>query len=198
MIHFYCYHNEKKIIVSDFPLERVKNRFGHKFEILTSVKDRQSIAVVTPRILRSYPNFIIKEHLMKSKPRMTEEAKRKISLSKLGKPRDEETKRKISLARKGKSNFEGKKHKEESKRLIALGNKGNQFNRGSYWAHDPKTGKEIRVKTKADIPPGYVQGRDYYAIEPGRSVIASNKLLRAQAATNSPTETQSNKDLVSY
>jgi len=57
----------------------------------------------------------------------TEETKRKMSESSLGKPKGEEHKRKMSEARKGeKCCWFGKKHSEESKRKISEAKKGNK------------------------------------------------------------------------
>ena len=42
MINFYLFLTDKKIVVSDQPLERVKKKYGYKFEIINSIKDKAS------------------------------------------------------------------------------------------------------------------------------------------------------------
>lgn len=196
MIHYYCYHNQKKIIVSDLPVEKVRLKFGHQYEILTSIKTRESVPVTSERILRSYPSFIIVEKYQKAKFTLTEEQRRKISLSKLGKPRTPEARAKISAGRKGKSNFEGKRHTPETRALMAQKKMGNNHVKNYYWAHDPRSEKEVRVKDLKDIPKGFSKGRDYYSVEPG--LYYFNPKVRAQESTNSPKEKQSNEDPLIY
>ena len=166
MIHFYCFHNDRKIIASDLPIEKIKVKFGYRYEILTSVKDKESVGAVTERLRRNYPTFIIEEHFKKVH-RHTEDAKRRIALARTGKKWDEETKKKISNTMKGKSNFEGKRHTEETKKQMAVMKLGNKHVRDTFWVHDPKSDAERRVRDKSEIPEGFQEGRDYYSTEPG-------------------------------
>jgi hypothetical protein len=91
----------------------------------------------------------------------SDETKEKMRQAKLGNVIPEETRRKISQTMKGKSNFEGKKHTEETKRKMALRKLKNDHAKGLYWAHNPDTDQEIRVKSRHFLPEGYVLGRKY-------------------------------------
>ena len=95
--------------------------------------------------------------------------------AKLGRKLDEEVKNKISRTMKGKSNFHGKRHSEESKQAIGAKQIGNSNVKDRYWAHDPRSDSEIRVKSRLNIPVGYSQGRDYYSIEPLISYAKSRR-----------------------
>lgn len=166
MIHFYCFANDKLIIVSDLAIDKIKNQFGHRFEILTSVKDKESVPIILPRIIRSYPGYVVREKFKKV-PFFSEESRKKISESKRNKPRDEATRAKISAALKGRSNFQGKKHSEETKKVMAERKLGNDHVKDRIWAHNPRGDDEVRVKELKDIPKGFSKGRDYYSTEPG-------------------------------
>lgn len=194
MINFFCFYNTKTILCSDLPIEKIKAKFGHKYEILTSVKTKDSVDIIVERLKRNYSSFTFTFMYVKTRRPFSEESKRKMSLAKMGKPRDEETKRKISIARKGKGNFAGKNHREESKDLIRQAKYGNDSAKDLVWVHNPRTSKEKRVKTKNDAPPGFRVGRDYYSTEAGlihfKEVVKSKK----KRSTNSPTEKQSMKD----
>jgi len=166
MIHFYLLTADKKIVASDLPLEKIKKKLGSRYEVINSIKDRSVLDVIKARMLRSYPGFSFEEMFQVSKT-FSEETKKKISESKIGKPRDELTRRKISLALKGRSNFNGKKHSDETKTVMSEKKIGNQHTKDTYWAHDPRSDKETRVKDRRDVPPGYSLGRDYYSTEAG-------------------------------
>lgn len=167
MYFFYVSSKQKKLYLTDLTQDRVKKKYGFDLELINSVKDKESIELIKPRILRSYPDFELIQELQKPKYVMTPEHKQALLLSKLGKPRSEEVKRKISLKKKGKSNFQGKRHTYETKRLMAARKIGNTHNKEYIWAHNPDTDDEIMVKSQQDIPKGYSQGRDYYSTEPG-------------------------------
>lgn len=175
MIHFYCYNSEKIILVSDFPVEKVRNRFGHNYEILNSIKDKTYLDQIQNRVVRQYPNFQIKHHFITPRNPHTEETKRKMAEAKLGKPRDEQTKQKISNTLKGRSNFQGKRHTEETKQKMREVKLGNKAVKDYYWAQNPDTGEEIRIKSRQDIPPGFKLGRDYYSVEPGLYYLNHHK-----------------------
>lgn len=175
MINFYCYIQDKKIIASDLPVDKIRSKFGHRYEILTTIKDKDAIDVTKSRILRSYPQFIIEEVWQKVKQPVSEETKRKISESKIGKPRDPETRAKISAGLKGRSNFQGKRHNDETKKAMAEKKLGNQHVKDYIWVHDPRGDKEKRVKTRMEIPVGFSEGRDYYSTEPGFYYFLKNR-----------------------
>jgi len=167
MIHFYCYVTLKKIIVSDLPADRVKVKYGYRYELLNSVKDKDAVDFIKTRLLRSYHGYEFIELFQKEKKPVTEEARRKMSLAKLGKPRDETTRQKISKGLKGRSNFQGKKHNPETKEIMSEKKIGNDHAKELYWAHDPRGSKETRVKDRNDLPQGFALGRDYYSTEAG-------------------------------
>lgn len=166
MIHFYLLAADKKIVASDLPLEKIKKKLGSRFEIINSIKDKSVLDVIKVRVLRGYPNFSYEEIFQVSKT-FSEETKKKISESKLGKPRDELTRRKISLALKGRSNFQGKRHSDDTKSVMSEKKLGNQHTKDTLWAHDPRSDKETRVRDRKDVPNGYSLGRDYYSTEAG-------------------------------
>lgn len=167
MIHFYCFNSDRKILVSDLPLEKIKAKFGHRYEILTSIKDKSSVDVTRARVQKSYPQFIIEELYQKVKQPVSDETRKKISQSKIGKPRNPETRAKISAKLKGRSNFQGKKHNDDTKKAMADKKLGNQHTKDYVWVHDPRGDTEKRVKTLTEIPKGFSKGRDYYSVEEG-------------------------------
>ena len=161
IVHFYCYNQLKKIVASDHPSKKVKDKFGYQFEILNSVS-KESYSVVMERIKRSYPNMEFIEWMFK--PRVvSKETGLKISLSKRNKPRDEATKKKISETMKGKSNFQGKKHKPSTKMAMALKAMGNDRVKDKKWIYSPELDKEYRISDNK-VPEGFIQGRDYDSI----------------------------------
>lgn len=167
MYYFYVFYSNKQIIVSDLDQNRVRKRYGNKIELINSVKDKDSIELIKPRILRNYSGFQFVEEFQKPKYVMTPEHKQALINSKLGKKRSEEVRKKISLAKKGKSNFEGKKHTYETKRLMSALKIGQAQHKDYIWVHNPETDKELMVKDRFSIPKGFSQGRDYYSTEPG-------------------------------
>lgn len=164
MIHFYCFHNNKKIIISDLSVNSIRQTYGYRYELVNSVKDKDSVDILKAKLLKFYPNFVFVEHF-KHKINFTEEVRKKIRDSKIGGKHSEETKRKISAARKGKGNFVGKNHSSESKKLIAEAKLGNDHAKDLQWFHDPRGEKEIRIKSYKEAPVGFSKGRDYYVME---------------------------------
>jgi hypothetical protein len=166
MIHFYCFYNNKNIIISDFPSKTVKARFGHRYELVNSVKDIDSVEIIKTKLLKSYPSFIFVEFYKPKRVPITPEGRKKISDSKIGLKRDAATRAKISATMKGKSNFQGKKHHSETRKIMAEKKLGNDHVKDKVWAYNPDTFKEIRVKDRRSIPSNYLKGRDYESIEP--------------------------------
>ena len=167
MYHFYNFSTFKKLIVSDLPLEKIKEKFGYKFERVTSVNDKNSVSFVMSRIIRNFPGYSIEEHYQKVNKPLTDEQRQKISTSKLGKPRPPEVRARISAALKGRSNFQGKTHTEETRSKMAAAKMGNTHTKGTVWAHNPRSDEEVRVRDLKEIPVGYSKGRDYYSTEHG-------------------------------
>lgn len=165
MIHIYCYPSLKSIILSDRPSDKVKAKFGHRYEILTSIRERDSVATVLPRVMRNYPGYeVIEWYAIVRKP-VSDETRLKLSAGRLGKTHSEESKAKTSATMKGRSNFAGKRHRNESKDAIAASMLGNDNSAGLIWCHNPVTGEETRVADWTMIPAGWVAGRDYYSTE---------------------------------
>lgn len=167
MYCFFISYKQKKVFLTDLTQDRAKKKFGFDLELVNSVKDKDSLQTITPRVLRSYPGFELVEEYQKPKYVMTPEHKQALINSKLGKPRSEEVRQKISQTKKGKSNFEGKRHSYETRRVMAARKIGNQHNKNYVWAHNPTTDEEIMVKSRMDIPSGFSQGRDFLSVEPG-------------------------------
>lgn len=182
MLHIYCYYNLKKIIISDYPTASVKKLHGYGCEILNSFKEKSSYDLYRDKLLRQHSNFTILEWFKPPKPVVTEESRKKMRDAKMGGKQSEETKRKISMTMKGKSNFQGKKHSRQSKLLIGNAQVGNQNVRGTYWAYNPDTSKEIRSRTRHFLPNGFILGKDYDSIE---------ALIMHGRATRSPKGKQS-------
>ena len=165
MYSYYCYHSDKKIVISNLAVAKIKKQFGYKFEVLTYAKEFESIDLITPRIARQHPDYEIVSKF-KTKWVINDEQRKKISDSKKGKPRHPNTKARISRTLKGRSSFQGKKHTKETKEIMAKKKIGNTFVKDTIWAFDPRGTKEIRVRSYTDIPVGFSRGRDYYSIEP--------------------------------
>jgi hypothetical protein len=181
MISFYISSTAKQLIITDYTPEKVRKRFNYGVELVNSIKDKSSLDIVKSRMLRTYRGYEIVELFQKPKYVMSPEHKHALLISKLGKPRSEEVRRKISETKKKQpSNFKGKKHTYETKRLMSARKIGNQANADKIWAYNPDTDEEIMVNTRADIPPGFSEGRDYYSVEPGLyEMHENNKRLRS-------------------
>jgi hypothetical protein len=180
MHHFYCYAAAKLIVVTDLPVEKVEKKYGHRYELLNSIKDNSAVDIIKTRLLRSYGKYEFVEWYQYVRKPISEESKRKMSEAKMGKPRDEATRQKISAGLKGRSNFQGKRHTADTKDVMAEKKLGNQHTKDSYWAYDPKSDKETRVKDRNNLPPGYTLGRDYNSIEIGLYHIDEHRKSRAR------------------
>ena len=159
-------------------LDRVRIKFGYQYEIINSIKDASVINVVKIKLERTYKGYKFIEWYQKVRKPMSVETKRKMSEAKIGKPRDEATRQKISAGLKGRSNFQGKRHTSDTKDVMAEKKLGNQHTKDSYWAYDPRSDKETRVKDRNNLPPGYTLGRDYDSIEVGLYHIDEHRKLR--------------------
>jgi hypothetical protein len=180
MIHFYCYDVTKTILISDQPVDKVKAKYGHRYELLNSIRDNSAVDVIRARLARSYGRYEFVEWYQTVRKPMSEETRRKMSEAKMGKPRDEATRQKIAAGLKGRSNFQGKKHTEDTKSVMAEKKLGNQHTKDSYWAYDPRSDKETRVRDRNKLPPGYILGRDYDSIEIGLYHIDEHRKSRAR------------------
>ena len=180
MIHFYCYAVTKTILISDQPVDKVRAKYGHRYELLNSVRDNSAVDVIKSRLQRSYGMYKFVEWYQSVRKPMSDETKRRMSEAKMGKPRDEATRQKISAGLKGRSNFQGKRHTSETKDIMAEKKLGNDHTKDSYWAYDPKADKETRVKDRNKLPPGFQLGRDYDSIEVGLYHIDEYRKSRAR------------------
>jgi hypothetical protein len=180
MIHFYCYDVTKTILISDQPVDKVRAKYGYRYELLNSIRDNSAIDIIKTRLLRRYSKYEIIEWYQIVRKPMSEETKRKMSEAKMGKPRDEATKLKISAGLKGRSNFQGKRHTADTKDVMAEKKLGNQHTKDSYWAYDPRLDKETRIRDRNSLPPGYQLGRDYNSIEEGLYHIDEYRKSRAR------------------
>lgn len=183
MIHFYCYDVTKTILISDMPVDKVKAKYGHRYELLNSVKENSAVDIIRSRLQRSYGRYEFVEWYQTVRKPMSEETRRKMSEAKKGKPRDEATRQKIAAGLKGRSNFQGKKHTAETKDVMAEKKLGNDHAKELYWAYDPRADKETRVKDRNKLPPGYILGRDYDSIEVGLYHIDEHR--KSRRANNS-------------
>lgn len=166
MIHLYCYSSRRTLIVSDHPSTIIRSKYGIGFEIITSIKEKESLSIILPRILRSYNGYKVIEHYRrKQRISASEETRMKISLIKRGIPRPIESNMKTSMTMRGRSNFQGKRHSDETKSVMSSKALGNQRVAGLYWCHNPVTGVEKRVKDRNNLPPGFILGRDYDSTE---------------------------------
>ena len=180
MIHFYCYAVTKTILISDQPVDKVKAKYGHRYELLNSVRDNSAVDIIKTRLQRSYGMYKFVEWYQVARKPMSDETKRKMSEAKMGKPRDEATRQKISAGLKGRSNFQGKKHTADTKDIMAEKKLGNQHTKDSYWAYDPVSNEETRVRDRNKLPPGYTLGRDYDSTEIGLYHIDEHRKSRAR------------------
>jgi len=185
MIHFYCYDVTKIILISDQPVDKVRIKYGYRYELLNSIRDKSAVDTVKTRLERSYSKYEFVEWYQYVRKPISDESKRKMSEAKMGKPRDEATRQKISAGLKGRSNFQGKRHTADTKDVMAGKKLGNQHTKDSYWAYDPRSEKETRVRNRNILPAGYQLGRDYYSTEAGLYCFREIK-----KSTNSPRETQ--------
>lgn len=147
------------LLISDLPKDKIKDKYGHFFEIVNSVRDKESLELIKPRVTRSYPKVTIKEEYYTRKV-FSEEYREKLRQSKLGKKRPDWVKEKISQKMKGKSNFKGKKHQRKSRLQVSLAMMENENVKGKNWIYNPSLDKEKRVKEKFILPEGYRKGRD--------------------------------------
>lgn len=159
MIHFYAYHKQQLLLISDYPKDKIKNKYGPVFEIVNSIKDKESLEHIKPRITRQFPKYSVKEYLYQKRV-FSEETRKRMALAKLNKPRADWVKEKISSKMKGKSNFEGKQHRRESRIKTSLSMMNNTNSKDVKYIYNPILDKELRVKDIVNLPEGYRLGRN--------------------------------------
>ena len=188
MINIYLFQKDKYILVSDYPLSTIRRRFGHSFEILTNVKDKNNLDVIVERIKKTYPKLELKTKF-RTQIVFTDEMKNKIRQKKLGKARCEIFKNKMRMRFKGVSIFQGHKHKDDFKKFMSDKMKNNQLNKGLYWIHNPLTGQEKRIRDRSQMPLGFRLGRNMDSVEEGLYHLLTH------SSTRIPKGKQPNKDL---
>lgn len=174
MFRFYCFFSLNTIVVSNYPTNKIKGKYGHRFEILASIKSQEAIPISIEKLKRNYKQFTFTEWIFVRHVH-TAEMKDKIRESKLGKERDHLTKSKISRKMRGVSNFAGHRHSSMTKLKIALARQGKpNVVAGTIWIHDGR-GNEKRVKIDA-IPPGWRKGRDFESYQNGIYALHNRKI----------------------
>lgn len=159
MIHFYLFHKQNLLLISDQAREKIKAKYGSFFEIVNSVKDKSSLELVKPKIIRQHPRCEVLEDFY-TKKIFSEETRKKLAQAKLGTTKPDWVKSKISSKMKGKSNFEGKSHRRESRIKTSLSMMNNNNIDGHRFIYNPTTNKEKRVKDIINLPPGFRLGRN--------------------------------------
>ena len=185
MVNFYLFNKTRTIVISNHPVDRVKNKYGHSYEIINTIKDENSINIVKTRTLRSYPDYKF-VNFLKTTWTLSEETKKRMSLAKMGRKWDEATKAKISNTMKGKSNFEGKRHRLESRQKTSSTMKGICTHLKHVWIYSPIFDKEKRIERKSDMPENYRLGRSQEVLEYWLYTLSEGNKLRH--STNSPKE----------
>ena len=188
MINIYLFQKEKYILVSDYPLSTIRRRYGHSFEILTNVRDKKNLDIISERIKRQYPKLEIRTKF-RTQIIFTDEMRNKIRQKKLGKARCEVFKNKMRIRFKGVSIFQGHKHKDDFKKFMSEKMKNNQLNKGLFWVYNPVTNQEKRIKDRNKIPEGFRLGRNHDSIEEGLYRLITH------SSTRIPKGKRSNKDL---
>ena len=164
MIHVYSFNKDKLIVISDKDKDKINKKYGHKYEIINSFKDKQSILHYRLKLERQSPTFAVVEDYFVKKFH-SQETKLKMSQSKLGKKRPDKVKAKISESRKGVGNFSGKKHSTLSKRRISHKMSGKKQVEGKKLIYNPSTDTEKRVNNIINLPDGFRKGRDPEVID---------------------------------
>jgi len=158
MIHFYAYHKQQLLLISDYPKDKIKDKYGPVFEIVNSIKDKESLEHIKPRITRQFPKYSVKEYLYQKRV-FSEETRKRMALAKLNKPRADWVREKISSKMKGKSNFEGKQHTRESRIKTSLSMMNNTNGENLKYIYNPTLGIEKRVRDTINLPEGFRLGR---------------------------------------
>ena len=175
MIHVYSFNKDKLIVISDKDKDKITKKYGHKYEIINSFKDKQSILHYRLKLERQSPTFgIVEDYYVKKFH--SEETKQRMSKSHLGLKHSDEVKKKMSRSHAGKSNHTGKKHSELTKSRISKKMAGKKQVQGKKIIYNPSTDKERRVADIINLPVGFRKGRDPEVIDTmhyGRDLLRS-------------------------
>ena len=159
MIHIYLFSKDKLILISDKPKDKLHKKYGHKYEIMNSFKDKQSIYFFKEKLQRQSPTFNIIEDYFVKKVHSTE-TRLKMAKSHTGLKHSDEVKAKMSRSHAGKSNHTGKKHSEFTKSQISHKMKSKKQVLGKKIIYNPSTDQERRVEDIINLPKGFRRGRD--------------------------------------
>jgi len=170
MYNFYLLQKDNTILISNQKKDKIVKKYGNNYEILNSVKDKDSVPHLKVRLLRNYPNVEFKEWFWKKRV-FSDEVRAKMAKSHTGLKHSAEVKAKMSRSHAGKSNHTGKKHTEETKKKISKKMKGTQYGAGKKIIYNPTTDTEKRIKNLLDIPKGYRIGRDPEVIQTMHSAL---------------------------
>ena len=164
MIHIYSFNKDKLIVISDKEKDKITKKYGHRYEIINSFKDKQSILHYRLKLERQSPTFnVIEDYFVKKFH--SQETKLKMSQAKIGIKRPDDVKNKIAESRKGVGNLSGKKHSTLSKRRISHKMSGKKQVEGKKLIYNPSTDTEKRVADIINLPDGFRKGRDPEVID---------------------------------
>ena len=164
MIHIYSFNKDKLIVISDKEKDKITKKYGHRYEIINSFKDKQSILHYRLKLERQSPTFnVIEDYFVKKFH--SQETKLKMSQAKIGIKRPDDVKNKIAESRKGVGNFSGKKHSTLSTRRISHKMSGKKQVDGKKLIYNPSTDTEKRVADIINLPDGFRKGRDPEVID---------------------------------
>jgi len=164
MIHVYSFNKDKLIVISDKDRDKITKKYGHRYEIINSFKDKQSILHYRLKLERQSPTFgVIEDYYVKKVH--SEESRLKMSRSHTGLKHSDEVKKKMSKSHAGKSNHTGKKHSDSTKARISQKMSSKKQNIGKKIIYNPSTDQEKRVADIINLPTGFRKGRDPEVID---------------------------------
>jgi len=159
MIHVYSFNKDKLIVISDKDKDKITKKYGHKYEIINSFKDKQSILYYRLKLERQSPTFgVVEDYYVKKYH--SEETKQRMAKSHTGLKHSDEVKRKMSRSHAGKSNHTGKKHSKYTKDRISQKMSSKKQVLGKKIIYNPAIDKERRVADIINLPDGFRKGRD--------------------------------------
>jgi len=159
MIHVYSFNRDKLIVISDKDRDKITKKYGHKYEIINSFKDKQSILPYRLKLERQSPTFGVVEDYYVKKVH-SEESRLKMSRAHTGLKHSNEVKKKMSRSHAGKSNHTGKKHSKNTKDRISQKMLSKKQVLGKKIIYNPAIDKERRVVDIINLPAGFRKGRD--------------------------------------
>ena len=98
MYNFYLLQKDNTILISNQKKDKIVKKYGNNYEILNSVKDKDSVPHLKVRLLRNYPNVEFKEWFWKKRV-FSDEVRAKMAKSHTGLKHSAEVKAKMSLGK---------------------------------------------------------------------------------------------------